>query len=37
MDRVIVQQLNINYALASRIKFDKAVVNSDKEKYDGIK
>lgn len=37
MDRVFVQQLNINYALASRIKLDKAVVNSDKEKSDGIK
>ena len=37
MDTVFVQQLNINYALASRIKFDQAVVNSDKEKSDEIK
>jgi hypothetical protein len=37
MDRVFVQQLNINYALASRIKFNQAVVNSDEDKSDAIK
>ena len=37
MDRVFVQQLNINYACQSIIKFEQAVVNSDEDKSDAIK
>lgn len=37
MNRVFVKQLNINHAFASKIKFDKAVVNSDEDESDAIK